>query len=213
MSDKHPKKRKVGRMEPMREATLGEVLTSLGIHDWDVVVFGDGSGVGRARGCGWCVVLVDHFTGARKQFRGAMDPGTVNIAEMLPYHQALEWYHEAGPGKQRLYDRRLASGPVRKLHVHVISDSEVVVNQGNNPDKRKANGSWWAAIDFLADKGYQLHWHWMGRDRTALNMYCDHISRQSREAVEGVEEPPDISIYELNPGPAYNQHITDGTVG
>lgn len=186
----------------MRTVPLGSVLAELGILDWDVLLVGDGSGCSWERGCGWACILVDHYLNKRKTFNGAMSAGTVNVAEVLPYVQALAWYSR-GIGKARLHDR-LTSGVIggqRMLHVHIVTDSETVANQGNRITRRKANEEWWAALDTIASKGYQLHWHWMARDRLGLNILSDYLSRTSREAIEAVRLPDGATAYDFNPGP------------
>jgi ribonuclease HI len=208
MSEPRPgkKARKIKTPDQLQTATIGQVLAELHVFDWDVLIVGDGSGTSWERGCGWASVLIEHYSNRRKTFNGAMSVGTVNIGEVLPYVQAMSWYSR-GPGKARLHDRRTNGVPDGRemLHVHVITDSEVVANQGNNPERRKSNTEWWAALDHIASKGYLIHWHWMARDRLGLNVLTDHLSRASRVAIEAVDLPPETSVYDFNPGATFEE--------
>ena len=203
-ANKSSKSRKVGKQDPLRTAMLGQVLAELGIYDWDVLIVGDGSGTSWDRGAGWSAVLVDHYLGRRKLFYGGMNAGTVTIGEVLPYVHAMSWYSR-GVGKERLHARRTDGSGRNYLHVHIITDSALVASQGNDPQeqvvRRKANREWWAALDSIIAMGYQMHWHWMARDRLGLNMLTDHLSRTSRQAIEAISLPEGVDVYDLNPGP------------
>lgn len=181
-------------------ASLEEVLLQLGIANWDVLLVGDGSGTTLERGSGWASILIDHHTGLRKCFWGGMSTGTVNLAELMPYLQGLTWYSRTH-GPARLHDLRVRHRrPESCLQVHIVSDSEIVVHQGQGKVRRKANYELWAAMDAVAALGYMIHWHWVGRDRLALNMVTDHLSRLARQAAESIKLPDGTSIYDFNPG-------------
>jgi hypothetical protein len=179
-------------------APVGQVLGELGVapDGWDALLVGDGSGISWDRGCGWATVLIDHYTNLRKDFRGAMMPGTVYLSELLAYFHALLWYIR-GPGKIRLRSL-LHNKPGERVKVHIITDNESVALQGRGEYSRKMSEEVWAGMDAIAMKGYELHWHWMRRDSLGLNQLVDHLSRESRIAVEGVKLPQNTSIYDFN---------------
>ena len=185
-------------------------MKALGVADdqWDALLVGDGSGVSWDIGCGWATVLVDHYSGYRKLFVGAMDPGTVYIGELMAYFHAMLWYSR-GPGLERL--NRLRGGgntgrPVRpdaRVNVHVVTDCETVARQGLLKYSRKANAEVWVALDSLCHQGFKLHWHWVRRDTLGLNKLVDHLAGRGRRAAEagGAVGPPEgTSIYDFNPG-------------
>jgi ribonuclease HI len=178
-------------------APVGAVLQELGVTYWDALLVGDGSGSGWHQGCGWASVLIDKSTNQRKLFTGAMNPGTVNRAELLAYLHAMDWYSN-GPGKERLkHLNKVRPGSI--VQVHVITDSELTVKQGQGLACRKVNSAYWAGIDEITRKGFKIHWHWMSRDKIGLNQLTDHISREARKAVEALQPPPGTSIYDFNP--------------
>jgi hypothetical protein len=196
----HRKRGKVTKpADPLQTASIFQVLGELSVHEWEVLLIGDGSGSGWDRACGWASILIERQSARRKTFFGAMNLGTVNIGEVKPYVHALAWYSE-GPGRERLHGLR-SNGRLPRLPVHIITDSEIIANQGSGVARRKANRPWWAALDELAAMGYDLNWHWMARDRLGLNMLMDYLSRAARKAVESVRLPAGVSEYDLNPGP------------
>lgn len=182
----------------LSDRRLAAVLASFEIKDCDVLIVGDGSGFAWDIGCGWASILIDLSTFQRKLLWGAWMPGTIGIGELIPYLQALMWFHAHG-GKD--YQKKLG----RPLNIHVISDNENVVNQGNGNSDRKELAPLWAAVDTICRKGYNVKYHWMGRDQLGLNILADHVSRCARLAMSGlsladmVTEMPDMSIYDVNP--------------
>ena len=64
---------------------LDEVLRKAGIQEWDVLIVGDGSGSGWNGACGWCSILVDKLSRGRRVFYGAMNNGSVNVAETMTH--------------------------------------------------------------------------------------------------------------------------------
>ena len=196
---------------------------------------GDGSGTGWNDACGWASVLIDRHTKSRKTFYGGMNLGSVNLAEMMPYFQALSWYHNAH-GMARLKERC-------PLHVHVITDSQVTALHGNRAASGHENlpkighRALWAAMREFKALGYQLEYHWAERSDSGLNYLSDLIAGLSRReikhidanitGVDGVlavrganaigqvtfkdpETGDPISPYEINPIEEPNEQRTNG---
>ena len=147
---------------------------------------GDGSGTGWQDACGWAVVMVDRETRARQLFYGGMSDGTVNVAELMPYLQALGYFHNQG-GKQRLK----RDGLVR---VFIITDSRVTATNGTtavNPTKPlpRSHGPLWAAMREYANLGYAIKFRWAQRSDSLLNWTSDLVAGLSRRAMlRGTEQ-------------------------
>jgi ribonuclease HI len=148
-------------------------------------------------------VLIDRHNDVRKVFSGAMNCGTISIAESMPYVHALLWYVEHG-GKQTR--KRLA----RQINVHIVTDSQFLVNTGNKLKNRtkmmtdiEKNVAVWAALVSFEKLGFKIHWHWKPRESTALNVYCDLVSRNNRLQIAELSEPnvdgEQINVNDLNP--------------
>ncbi len=188
---------------PDIQLPVGQLITSLGIHPsgWDALIIGDGSGTGWGKGCGWSAVLLDHYTNLRQFFNGAVSNGTSHIAELSAYVYALMWYSN-GPGKDRLAAGTHRVGDARRVVIHIVTDNQIVANAGNGACRRDAGRELWAAINEIVRQGYHLQWHWRKRDQLGLNRLTDHMSRQSRLAIEEIEKitPPDgLTVYDFNP--------------
>lgn len=197
--------------DPLATAPLGQVLSELCITDWDVAIFGDGSGSGWDTSSGWAAVLIDRHQSGRKYFNGAINIGTAYLAELFPYLHAMLWYSR-GPGKAHMAGLR-QHGIYRPIRVHCITDSEILANQGNGAADRKAARELWLAMDSFVTRGYQFHWHWYGRDRIGLNMLTDHLSRESRIAVSNVVPPGGTTVYDYNPDPSRGAQACQGVNG
>ncbi len=194
------KAKKDAKAEYKREtlqARLETLLVPRGIHDWDVLLLGDGAGCSWDIGAGWGCVLIDRATMGRKLFWGAWSSGTVNIAEFMPYLHALMWYDIQ-------YRRERQSAKPGTLKVHVFSDSEVTVNAGNRVHRPKDLSPLWAAWDNLVYKGYSARFHSILRETAGCNILCDELSRFTRQLVQGIEWKdfaPEgyANLYDINP--------------
>jgi ribonuclease HI len=182
-------------------APLSDVLRTVGIGptDWDVLLVGDGSGSGWGSACGWAVVLEDRFSGLRKFFNGGVNAGTNYLAELFPYLHAMCWY-SVGPGKMHHAQSKHNGAVHRALRVHIITDAEILVNQGNRNCGRGAGAALWEAMDSFEKRDeYRFFWHWMARDRLGLNILTDHLSRESRLAMNQIKLPTNTNVYDFNP--------------
>lgn len=158
-----------------------DIAKAFGVPQWDVLIISDGS---ARKGCGWGALLFDK-NGLRKKMRGAMNWGSIHIAELMPCWHALAWY-AYGPGKAELHRRR-SSGKEAKLAVLLILDSKTIVAQGNGDGKKSSNLSVWAALESLQAFGLELHWRWAARAEIADNRSADQLAREARQALEKLD--------------------------
>lgn len=163
---------------------LQAVLDRTGITTWDILVVGDGSGSTWDRACGWASVLVDRESRGRRAFYGAMNLGSVNFAESMPYLQALNWY-DANVGKARLKQQD-------HINVHIITDSQVVAQWGvsaqNQPHPPRKHLPVWAGMRAYYELGYRCTWHWAPRMTTQFNWLADCIAGLSRRGLEAYDQ-------------------------
>jgi|GEM_PF-6455429 len=152
-----------------------DLVESLEIEDWDIVIIGDGSGSNWKYGCGWASVSVERDTFKQRFWCGCLNYGTVNIAEMMAYLQPLNAF--AAIEDQR---RKEKKSP-RFRQVHIITDSEYCQIQGEsgNLSPRK-NGAFWRMFEDFQRRGLVLNWHWVERDKIDLNRYVDAASKAAR---------------------------------
>jgi len=157
------------------------VLDRIGVQRWDLLIVGDGSGSGWGAPCGWGSVLVDRQTHGRQLFFGAMNLGSVNCAESMPYLHAVNWF-DSQFGKERLKARGV-------LNVHVLTDSQTIATWGNRAmsqtgDLPRSNLAWWPAMKEYRRLGYQCHFHWAPRSTSTLNWTTDLVAGLARRALK-----------------------------
>lgn len=154
-----------------------------------MLLVGDGSGNASDKACGWAGILIDMQTRGRRVSYGAVNQGSINFAEMMPYLQLLTWFDQYH-GKARLENRG-------SLRVHIVTDSQVVANWGaaamspTSLTPRK-QGPYWAAMRYLRSLGYLCEFHWAPRQTTELNWAADLIAGLARAAV--LDLPGDLHI-------------------
>jgi ribonuclease HI len=165
--------------------------------DWDLLFVGDGSGSGWAGACGWANVLVDRLTREYTLFSGAMNCSSVNVAELMPYLHALNYFH-ATQGRKRLNSR------AKFFKVHVITDSKFTAESGTQAcDLTKhlpsVHQALWAAVREFTKFGYVFHWHWQGRSSVVFNQCCDLVASIARRSVIDTTagKPPPVYREEL----------------
>ncbi len=164
--------------ETSEQGSLQLLDQLVGTPSWNAIIVGDGSGSSWSIGGGWACVLIDRLTLKRKLFCGSMKPGTVQIAEMMPYLHAMLWYTARGnPGRSA---RQVAMSIGRSVNVHIVTDSETVAKSGNRVQGRSANLPLWAAFDQFAAMGYALRFHHVPRETVPLNILADEVSRSAR---------------------------------
>jgi hypothetical protein len=162
------------------------MLADLQIVDWDLCLVGDGSGNSWKNGCGWACVLVDRVSQWQSPFFGGMSAGSISLAEFMPYFQALSFYHHEF-GRERLKFRG-------RLQVHVITDSQVISQHGNQvADPRnalpKTQQAMWAGMREFGTMGYEFHYHWARRSTSVLNKYVDLLSVMGRKSMQELTSP------------------------
>jgi ribonuclease HI len=164
-------------------AGLPTVLARFHITEWDALFITDGSGSTWQRPCGFAAVVHDRHAQVHERrafLTGGWNLGTVMIAELHAVLLALVWYEE-----QR--GRRLRKRLRRPLVVHVLSDSAVLVDQGNGHAAYGDAGWIWAAISALGRRGYALRFHHLDRETLALNTAVDLGSKQARLALQEID--------------------------
>jgi hypothetical protein len=115
-----------------------------------------------------------------------MDCGSVNIAESMPYVQALTWYDQHH-GKMLLKELGM-------LNVHILTDSQVVAQWGTRAMQshselpRKQLGLF-AAMREYRRLGYQCQFHWAPRMTTELNWAADLMAGLARREVINALDP------------------------
>lgn len=187
--------------------TLEELLSRLNIKNWDVLLIGDGSGSNWSKEAGWASVSIERVTMERLVHCGAVNRGTVNLAEMMAYIQPLDWL--SGREADR---RKKKQTPIRAYQVHIITDSDYCRRTGNGADRMMLkNAGLWAVFDVYARHGFVLNWHHVyghteGKE-CALNQYCDKLSKLARKLVKGYNFQDRLmasgaearTVYEINP--------------
>lgn len=180
------------------------VLRALGItnDEWDVIIVGDGSGSVWGRPGGWAAVLFDKHTGLRKLLCGALNDTTVNICELSPYIYAMQWYAR-GPGKElQKVRQRGISVPIK---VYILTDCEIIADQGNHKKDRDANAALWAAMDYFARLNYVIRFKWIPRESLASNRLCDALSKGMRHWITSTEQDLATMVF---PDPYDDQYGT-----
>lgn len=178
-------------LQPLVLATLEDLLVHLRIAHWDALLVGDGSGSNRSIGCGWACVIIDQLCPRERDIVwAAWSRGTVNIAELSAYVQGL---YEYG---QRIGE---AGSADRQRHVHVLSDSQLIVNGGNGAANVRALDFLWAAVEQLKRRHkLRVTWHHLPRETTALNFLVDRVSREARLCLDDADPRLYVKDFDLN---------------
>lgn len=160
-------------------ARLEQEIARLGIQQWDLLLFGDGSGCRAENPCGWATVSVDRHWQCRFWY-GMMNCGSNNLAELLAYLQPLSWFVE-----QEKARRKQRQAKARFYRVHIVTDSEYCQKQGETgvTDSR-SHPVLWQMVEHFRREGLLLHWHAIPRATYTLNILTDQISREARLVLE-----------------------------
>ncbi len=177
-------------------------MKRLKIKNWDFLIVGDGSGSNWNREAGWASVSIEKLTMERMVWEGAVNRGTVNLAEIMAYLQPLEWL------ATREVEKRKEGGSTRALNVHIVTDSDYCRRTGNSSSRTmEKNAGLWTTFDAFRRHGFVLYWHWIPREDCDLNRFCDKLSKMER-LMQKKYNPLDVleaeqtetrTVYEINP--------------
>jgi ribonuclease HI len=149
-----------------------EALTSkLNIPECNLLLIGDGSGNTADKPCGFACIAYDFQSKQYVLHEGGFNHGTNNFSELIPYIHALWWDHKYFL-KDELYEER---------KVEIVSDSELIVKQGNKTYLRTSNRALWAAIDEFVWMDYTIHWNHVLRNTNEFNTLCDSLAKENRK--------------------------------
>jgi ribonuclease HI len=169
---------------------LGKFLKDQEITgQWDLLIFGDGSGAQWKDGGGCCAFIIDNRRHVRTCLISAQTRATVNRMELRAYVDAL------GVHYNELLEGKLRNPPYR---VWIFSDSEYTVKCGSREYGRKANLDLWSVIDWFETRGYRLRWRWLPRNSNPIHEKADELAGKSRQAIKKLVMSPE-EVYRLLP--------------
>lgn len=178
---------------------LEKLLKRLGIPQsgpkrYDLLLIGDGSGCGWKAGCGWgCVSIERLLEHEPLVWYGAINRGTVNMAEMFAYVAPLTWYSAVVEK-----ERKAGRGEFMR-NVYIITDSQYLRDVGSsNETLVQKNGPLWQIFRIFQRNGLLLHWQWRPREDVALNTYVDALSKAARVCLE--KHDPQKAVEQLPGG-------------
>jgi len=144
-------------------------------NQWDLLLFGDGSGLSWKGPGGYCVFLVDGRMKERACLLGARSHATVNRMELSAYVEGISYHYYCILGSS------LSNPPYK---VWVFSDSEYTVKCGSRDHSRKANLDLWMVVDFFESQGYKIRWRWLPRNSNPLHERADRLAGASMKAIK-----------------------------
>lgn len=187
------KTRKPGNLEDVR--TLQDLLRHFRIKNdqWNGVLVTDGSGTTWEHASGWAATLIFNDSFERMVFSGSMSHGTVSTSEIMAVLHPLLWL--------TANKRGVRTGG---FHLHVISDSQYVVNSLKISDpiivnNTKANRELWVAIEVARRYGIVIHSHFMHRDKVDLNRFAHDLANQCRRSQKEINKNLPRDPYKTNP--------------
>lgn len=156
-----------------------------------MILAGDGSGSGWGLPIGWACTLIERASGGRKRFYGGMNDGTIAVAELVPYVQAMSWYAAHRKGK---------AGDLPPIcRVLVVTDHQAIETEG----KALASGAkslvdvsnrcYWAALLSFERDGFAFDYKHVERATIALNCHADEVSKGARHAMKTLPMPTDLA--------------------
>lgn len=159
---------------------------------WDLLVFGDGSGVAWDAPGGFCAFMIDGRKHLRTHILGAHSSATVNRMELSAYVEAINFHY------CHMIEGKIDRPPYR---VWIFSDSEYVVKSGSRQNARKANRDLWIVLEWYETRGYQFRWRWVPRNSTPLNAMSDRLAGRVRTSIKEIPMSDD-ELYALMPAVA-----------
>ena len=164
---------------------LCEMKTHFSKDEHDLILAGDGSGTTHGKPCGWFVSSYDCVDDCVFFHSGARSDGTSNVAELLPYIQALESYHARKAARKAL------------TRVLIISDSELTVGHGSRQYSRNTNLALWSSMDWFESNGYRLTWRHTPRNKFLPTTLADLMARSLRQSIEVVHSSVSQRLLEI----------------
>lgn len=170
-------KKEIKKLNPKELVTLEDLLEyyDISTNSWDYLIIGDGSGTTWQHEMGWGSALIARSDRSRKSFCGGMSNGTNNMAELMQVLHPLMF----------LANNTNFDDKPEGLIVHVVSDSEYVVNglKQQNPiwvSQLKLNRELWMAIHMARRRGIEIIGHHIPRNSTGLSTLGHNLANKAR---------------------------------
>ena len=141
---------------------------------WDLILFGDGSGLNWDIGGGYAAVLIDGRKGIRSHVVGAQTLATVNRMELSAYTSILGYHHEF------ILDGKVTDPPYRTF---IFTDSEFTAKAGRREVALRKNLDLWQLIHWFELRGYRFTWRWVPRNSTPFHELCDYLAGTARHVI------------------------------
>ena len=164
---------------------ISEMKNHFSKDKYDLILVGDGSGTTHGKPCGWFVSSYDCLEDRVVFHSGSRSDGTSNIAELLPYIQALESYHARNTARKA------------STRVLIISDSELTVGHGSRQYSRNTNLALWSSMDWFESNGYSLTWRHTPRNKFLPTTLADLMARSLRQSIEVVHSSVSQRLIEV----------------
>ena len=141
---------------------------------WDLLLFGDGSGLSWKMGGGFAAILVDGRKGIRSHIVGAQSLATVNRMELGAYTQILAYHFEL------ILDGRITDPPYRTF---IFTDSEFTMKSGRGLSTVQKNRDLWNTVSWFELQGYRFDWRWVPRNSTPYHELADYLAGTARHVI------------------------------
>lgn len=166
---------------------LNDIIKNSNIVDWDVIIVTDGSGSKWRNAGGWAAIIFHNMDDEPKVLYGAFSDTTINICELFPVIYSLIWFDRNYGIKLR---KQLSTPTIepRNIKVHVISDCEAIVKQGNGIWSTDTNKYFYYSLYGIIQKGYDIEFHWLDRNKLITNRMCDMLSKELRIIISNIEK-------------------------
>jgi ribonuclease HI len=159
---------------------LEDFLSRHGIvhGQWDLLLFGDGSGMSWDMGGGFAAVLVDGRSGIRSHIVGAQTLTTINRMELGAYIHILAYHYEF------LMNSQIADPPYRTF---IFTDSEFTMKAGRKTIITQKNLDLWHTVNWFELQGYRFDWRGVPRNSTPYHELVDYLAGTARYAINAVD--------------------------
>lgn len=166
----------MSKQKPPKSSRLDTFLQAQRIAptQWDLLLFGDGSGGGWGIGGAFAVFLIDKRMPTREVLVGGWSKTTVNRMELGAYTEALSFHYHG------LLKGVLTDPP---YNVWAFTDSELTAKCGSRQYIRKANADLWNTIDWYETRGYRIYWRHLPRNTTDFHVKADEVAGKVRKAL------------------------------